>query len=187
MKTTFKEFDNLTVSPWMAVSKIPAGGAAYDKLIEQYGDAGVYQVALSSDTDDIGDDFVHEKIGYTGKSGSILSRTYSIRQPNGAHGVARYIRENNLDRELDVKIRYIYCASEDITGVETGIHEDTNSKFGYRFKWSNASAGNTGIYSQIADTCKKLTVDEIFDLIPLLKKIATEKNQTDFEQRISEI
>lgn len=184
---TWNEFESLTVSPWMPVSKIPAGGQLYDTLVEKYGDCGVYQVALTQDVEIIGDEFVHELIGYTGKSGSILSRTYTIRQPAGSHGVARYIRENELDREKDVMIRYIYCDHKDFTALETAIHKQTEEKFGKRFCWSTASAGNDGSYSQCVDLAKKLTIDEIFDLIPLLKKIATEKNQENFEQRLSEL
>jgi len=190
MSVSFEDFQNLKVTPWISVSQIPSDGAEETrrKLIEQYGDAGVYQVALTKDIDKIGSDFVHEDIGYTGMSkAGILTRTYSIRAPSGTHGAARYIREHDLDRETDVKIRYIYTEVDEAHPLEQEIQRQTQEQYGYKFKWHTASAGNAGNVSQILDLSKKLTTDEILDIIPILKQIAIIKNQEEFMERLNEV
>lgn len=184
----YKDFEIGTVTPWIPVDKIPSNGHKdYDSMNEKFGTVGVYQLALSEDIDDIGEDLVHPKIGYTGKSKSILSRTYEIRQPSGNHGVGRYIRQQGLDKSTGVKIRYIYTSEEEYSDLERQIHKDTKDTYGYRFAWTTASAGNDGTYSQVVDLANKLTVDEIFDIIPLLKQLAVQKNHQEFMERLSEV
>jgi hypothetical protein len=186
--TSYKDFENITITPWIPVSKIPSTGFGdYEKLVEQYGEVGVYQVAETKDVEAIGKDLVHEDIGYTGKSTSVLSRTYSIRAPSGDHGASRYIRQNNLDRETDVMIRYIYCTQEQYTALENDIHKETSDRYGYRFKWTDASAGNTGNASMAIDLANKLTSEQILDMIVELKKIAIQKNQQEFLERLKEV
>ena len=177
-----------TITGWMPVSKIPSSGSSeQDRLNDLYGRSGVYQVALSEDISDIGDSIVHPKIGYTGKSKDILTRTYDIRQPAGSHGAGRYIRQNGYNKETDVKIRYLYTSSEDYTNLERLIHEQSYLKYGYRFAWTDASAGNDGTYSQLLELSKKLTVEEIFDIIPVLKQLAIQKNAENFLERLNEL
>jgi len=180
--------DSITVSPWIPVDKIPSNGHKdYDAMNDKFGTVGVYQVALTEDIDDIKDSLVHPKIGYTGKSKSILSRTYDIRQPAGTHGAGRYLRQNNINKSTEAKIRYIYASEEDYSDLEKLIHDETKNQYGYRFHWTTASAGNDGTYSQIVDLANKLTVDEIFDIIPLLKQLAMTKNQEEFMEKLSEV
>lgn len=175
-------------SPWIPISKIPSSGSSeQDKLNDLYGRSGVYQVALSEDISDIGDSIVHSKIGYTGKSKDILTRTYDIRQPAGSHGAGRYIRQNGYNKETEVKIRYLYTSPEDYANLEKEIHDQSLSKYGYRFAWTDASAGNDGTYSQLLELSKKLTVDEIFDIIPVLKQLAIKKNAENFLERLNEL
>lgn len=184
----YKDFEISAVSPWIAIDHIPSNGHKnYDAMNDKFGTVGIYQVALTSDIEEIGDELVHPKIGYTGKSKAILSRTYDIRQPSGSHGAGRYIRQQGLNKETDVKIRYVYCSEDDYTGLERSIQEETQSVHGYRFAWTTASAGNDGTYSQMVELAKKLTVDEIFDIIPMLKQLAITKNQEEFMERLNEV
>ena len=81
----------------------------------------------------------------------------------------------------------IYTSEEDYSDLEKAIHKDSQDMFGYRFEWTTASAGNDGTYSQVIDLCNKLTVDEIFDIIPLLKQLAITKNQEEFMERLKEV
>lgn len=183
----FNDIEILSVTPWISVDQIPSdGNKNRDAMNAKYGTAGVYQVAMAEDLDDIGDDLVHEKIGYIGKSKDILTRTYSIRAPKGSHGAARYIRQNDLDRS-EVKVRYLYTAVEDYALLEECLHNEMKSVYGYRFKWTEASAGNDGNYSSLLDLAKRLTSDEILDIIPALKEIALSKNQEEFMNRLSEV
>lgn len=183
-----KDYEIKATTPWIPINNIPSNGHKdFDIMNEKFGTVGVYQVALAEDIDEIGDNLVHPKIGYTGKSKSILSRTYDIRQPQGTHGAGRYIRQNNIDKTTGAKIRYIYTSEEDYSDLEKAIHKDSQDMFGYRFEWTTASAGNDGTYSQVIDLCNKLTVDEIFDIIPLLKQLAITKNQEEFMERLKEV
>lgn len=178
----------MTITDWMPVSKIPSSGSSeQDRLNDMYGRSGVYQVALTEDVESIGQDLVHPKIGYTGKSKDILTRTYDIRQPAGSHGAGRYIRQNKYCKEKDVRVRYVYTSQEDYTNLEREIHDESKNRYGYRFAWTDASAGNDGTYSQLLELSNKLTVEEIFDIIPVLKQLAIKKNTENFLERLNEL
>jgi hypothetical protein len=186
--TTYAGIEITAISPWIAISRIPSKDSKeQEALNEKYGKIGVYQVALTSDIDDIGNNIVHSKIGYTGKSRDITTRTYDIRQPAGSHGAGRYIRQNGFDKKTEVKIRYLYTSADDYTSLEKAIHDDTKKKYGYRFAWISASAGNDGVFSQVVELANKLTTDEIIDIIPLLKQLAIKKNNEEFLERIREV
>lgn len=173
-------------TPWIAVADVPTKPEEVEKLAEMFGTSGVYQVALTEDIEDIGDDIVHEKIGYIGKSTNIVGRTYVIRMPSGDHGASRYIRQNDLDRKTDVKLRYLY--TEDQSTLEKGLHNMMNKQFGYDFKWRDASGGTDGVYSQVLDLTEKyLTTEQILDIIPSLKNIAVKKNQQEFMDKLREV
>lgn len=183
----YNDIEILAVTPWISVDQIPSdGNKNRDVMNEKYGTSGVYQVAMAEDLDEIADNLVHEKIGYIGESKDILSRTYSIRAPSGDHGVGRYIRQNDLDRS-EVKIRYLYTSEKDRRLLEASLHEQMNAEYGYRFAWSEASAGNAGNYCSILDLAKRLTSDEILDIIPALKEIALKKNEEEFLSKLSEV
>ena len=174
----------VVLTDWVSVSKIPSTGSSeQDRLNDMYGKSGVYQVALTEDIESIGQSLVHPKIGYTGKSKDILARTYDIRQPAGSHGAGRYIRQNGYNKETDVKIRYAYTSSEDCSKLEKNIHDECTNEYGYRFSWTEASAGNDGCYSQLLELSNKLTVEEIFDIIPVLKQLAIQKHTDNLLER----
>lgn len=173
-------------TPWIPVADVPTKPEEIEKLAELFGTSGVYQVALTEDIDDIGENLVHEKIGYIGKSTNVVGRTYVIRMPSGDHGASRYIRQNNLDRKTQVKLRYLY--TDDQSTLERGLHNMTKTKFGYDFKWREASGGTDGVYSQVLDLTEKyLTTEQILDMIPELKKMAIKKNQQEFMDKIREV
>ena len=173
-------------TPWIPVADVPTKPEEVEKLAELFGTSGVYQVALTEDIEDIGENLVHEKIGYIGKSTNVVGRTYVIRMPSGDHGASRYIRQNNLDRKTQVKLRYLY--TDDQSTLERGLHNMTKEKYGYDFKWREASGGTDGVYSQVLDLTEKyLTTEQILDMIPELKKMAIKKNQQEFMDKIREV
>jgi hypothetical protein len=179
------DFEVSHISDWMPVSQIPtARSAKYNIQNNTYGTVGIYQVALMKDIKEIGDELIHSKIGYTGKSTSILDRTYTIRAPKGSHGASRYIRQEGLDRETDVCIRYIYCNESSFTALENKIFEETLKKFGHRFLWSDASAGTSGKYSQMLDYASCLTSDELLDALSEIKELIIQKAREESEQLV---
>lgn len=185
------KFENVEVTHltgWFHVSEIPTEkNPRYDEMNEEYGLHGIYQVAFKDDLDEIGENLMHQKIGYTGKSEkSILNRTYSIRIPSGGHGVSRYIRQNGIDRS-QVYIRYAYCAETDVALLENKIHSKTKEKFGYTFQWLEASAGSNGRVHLLLDEGKKLTSEELLYIISEYKKFAIEANAKEFLEKLEEV
>ena len=153
------------VSDWIMVSELPASDDRQLELDKKNTSHGVYQVALSSDIEKIGDNLIHEDICYTGESASIHARTYAIRQPKGSHGASRSIREKKLNRdEVLVRICYTEDNTKDHKTLETDIHTTTDKMYGKKFKWKEASAGNDGLRSRILDDLSRLPSDEILDM-----------------------
>ena len=185
------KFENVEVThltDWFHVSEIPTEkNSRYDEMNEEYGLHGIYQVAFKEDLEEIGENLVHAKIGYTGKSEkSILNRTYSIRTPSGGHGVSRYIRQNGIDRSK-VYIRYAYCAETHVSTLENKIHSKSKEKFGYTFQWLEASAGSNGRVHLLLDEAKKLTSEELLYIISEYKKYAIEANAKEFLEKLEEV
>lgn len=180
-----EDYEVTHVSDWIRVSEIPTGRSIkYNSLNETYGTVGVYQVALTKDIEEIGSEFIHEKIGYTGKSYDVLGRTYSIRAPKGSHGASRYIRQMGYDRENDVCVRYLYSNDAKVTDLENTIFDLSVKKFGYRFQWSDASAGTSGKYSQMMDLASGLSSAELINAIMEFKELAIEKSQEEFRLKM---
>ena len=162
---------------WVLVSNIPSSGAKGQAELDRiHTKAGVYQVALVSDIEEIGNKLVHEKIGYTGMSENIHSRTYDIRNSassdtNVKHGCGRYIRQSGWDLDqVAVRIIYTYPKS-DIEGdflsakeLEDLIHAATIQEYGNRFMWKEASGGNAGKVPDMLDMIKSLSVEELFEM-----------------------
>jgi hypothetical protein len=112
----YSDIEITAISEWIPVSKIPSSGSKeQETLDEKYGKVGVYQIALTSDIEEIGDALVHPKIAYTGKSRDIITRTYNIRQPSGSHGAGRHIRQQGYDKDADVRVRYLYTSADDFS------------------------------------------------------------------------
>lgn len=179
------EFQISHITDWMPVSEIPTDRQVkYRIMNEAHGSVGVYQVALTKDTVSIGKELVHSEIGYTGSSKNVLGRTYNIRAPKGSHGASRYIRQAGLDRENDVCIRYVYTSEAKFIDLENAIFDLTNKKYGYRFKWTDASAGTSGKYSQMMDYAASLTSGELIDALTELKEMIIQKAKEETEQQI---
>lgn len=181
------EFNVTHITEWFPVAEIPTDKSArYRLMAESYGTVGVYQVALTKDIEDIGKNLIHSEIGYTGSSHTILKRTYSIRAPKGDHGASRHIRQEGLDRGSDVCIRYVYTDISKYTDLERKIFELTLEKYGYRFKWTNASAGITGKYSQMIDYATDLSSEELLQALGEIKDLIIQKVREEAEQKIKE-
>jgi hypothetical protein len=179
------DFEITHITDWMPVSEIPTDRQAkYQIMTETYGWCGVYQVALTKDTVSIGKELVHSEIGYTGSSKNVLGRTYNIRAPKGSHGASRYIRQAGLDRENEVCIRYIYTSESKFIELENKIFELTYKQYGYRFKWTDASAGTTGKYSQMMDYAASLNSTELLDALSELKEMIVQKAKEETEQSV---
>jgi len=82
---------------------------------------------------------------------------------------------------------YIYTDPDTARPLEKEIQKQTLENFGYKFKWSSASAGNSGNSSLSIDLIKKLTSDEILDIIPIIKEIAAKKNYEEFVEKLKEV
>lgn len=180
MDTSYK--DIVLVGEWKRVSEIPYKySPEVDDMNEDIGVSGVYQVAHIDEIDNIGDSIVHSEILYTGKSKNIHVRTYGIRQPNGSHGASRYMREHKLDRsEYCVRILYTNVDPKDL---EAKIHKESEKKYGNRFKWKEASAGNDGNLSKVYDLLNRLSVDDLLSVKVSLKDIYLQRSTQEALQQ----
>jgi hypothetical protein len=177
----FQNIKITSISPWSPVDQIPTKNSKYyETMLKKYGKSGAYQIALAEDVADIGENFIHPNIGYIGKAGDILDRTYSVRAPKGKHGAARFIRQNGLDRSK-VLIRNLYTSYEDFPTLEKALQNEMISRFGYSFKWSAASDGTRGNSSTILDIASRLPSNELLVVVKAIKEIAAAKAQEEFQ------
>jgi len=175
------------MSEWIPVSEIPtAASVRGQEITKKYGTFGVYQFARVEDLDDIGDDLIHEAIGYSGKSTDLVGRTYAARGQKGAHGVARICRQNEWDKD-EVFVRYIFTNENDITDLEDHLHSESEEQFGKRFAWTEASAGRSGRYSVAIDSLTDLTFDQLCDVVGRAKDLARQKAMEDIETKLEEL
>lgn len=169
----------------MPVSQIgmngnPTAGSNRDCL------KAVYQIFHKKDRDSIGDNIIHDKIGYTGSSKDAWYRTVAIRQPKGSHSCGVYLR--NLDSNLDdIIIRYL-CLDEDLTpkqikGIENKIQKATKEKFGAAYAWDGASGGNSGKKDRIMSMLDfDLSRDDMLEIKDKLYSLYIEKVVDEAEQ-----
>lgn len=147
---------------------------------------GCYQVALRKDIDIIGEELVHEKIGYNGKSKDVLKRTSAIRAPKGRHGVRNYLDNNKLCRERDVVIRYLIV--ENIANkeqeLEKWLHSEHQKCFGWDFAWREASGGIDGKYDQVLAELDYLTSDQLLALMGDIMEISKQKAAEEYEEKL---
>jgi hypothetical protein len=163
--------DNLITikTDWRPVVSIPSTKTRlYNERVEGEGEVGIYQIALNKDIVEIGDSIIHPLIGYTGKSKSIHSRTYSIR--GGGHNVCKYIRQNNIAPN-DVFVRLLLVEPGNETELENKIHSETEKLCGYRFGWKEASAGKDGDEYEIIELYSTLTIVQQYDILKQLKVV----------------
>lgn len=180
-------------SKWYPISWIPStNSATWKEFVKEYGVdgkiPGCYQVALRSDVEQIGDDIIHESIGYNGKAKDVIGRTGGIRAPKGRHGARLYIDKNNLCREKDVVIRYLITENEDTsTELENFLHKQHEEAFGYRFGWKDASGGIDGKYDKILSESEYLTSKQILELIKDLKEMGMVKAQEEYQEKLNNV
>lgn len=176
------------VREWIPVAQLESTGSAGEQQRnEEYGTYGVYQVALKSDIELIGDDIIHEKIGYTGESKNIHKRIYTIRQQNGEHGARSYIDANNLDRK-NVYVRVLYTESQtfDHKQLEKDIHDKSTDRYGFRFAWKTASGGQDGLYTRTIQSFDKFSSKEMLELKKELEEAYFKKVKEESLERWEE-
>lgn len=122
----------------------------YNLLVDEYGSTGVYQVAHRSD---MHDDLINEKIGYIGKSKDIFGRVYDMK--TGQHNACNYIKRNGIDKN-DVFVRYLFTEAGSEQTLETMLHDEMQKRYGYRFAWREASAGNDGAMIRLYELIDKI-------------------------------
>jgi hypothetical protein len=134
----------------------------------------------------IGDNLVHQDIGYIGKSGNIHDRTYKIRQTansktnSQSHGAGVYIRQNE-DLNVDTcYVRILYTADTDSSFAESAFHNEMTNKFGYKFKWKEASGGKDGDYTNATILVDKLGNEDRKNLIRYIEEIIKTDLLADF-------
>jgi|TARA_R110002167_G_scaffold53453_3_gene153308 hypothetical protein len=180
----------VNTSDWNPISWIPStNSATWKKFVKTHGVdgkiPGCYQVALTKDIESIGDDVVHNSIGYTGKAKDVIGRTGGIRAPKGRHGARLYIDKNNLSRETDVVVRYLIAADEDkATELENFLHKESELAFGARFAWREASGGIDGKYDNILSEVEYLTATQMLDIIGDIMELSKQKALQEHEELI---
>lgn len=151
---------------WMTLDRVPTGrGPMVQDMIKRYGvtGAGVYQIAYKSNNPT--EEFVQKDIGYTGMSSNVFSRVAGIK--TGKHGAGKLIRELGYKHE-DILVRYLFTKPDDERLLETSIHSETRHQFGYTFKWTEASGGNSGISTRILTDLYK--VENPYELTEILRR-----------------
>ena len=162
------------VVDWMPVLAIPSKDS---KSYKSLGGAleGCYQFALAEDIDEIGDNIIHEKIGYTGRGSDVISRSGSVRAPKGNHGVRHFIDQNGIDRE-EIRVRYLVTNSS--AELENYIHEKTSeiASHEFRFAWKEASGGIDGTVTYILSQIQDLThSSQITEIVQKARQIGMDK------------
>jgi hypothetical protein len=180
-------------SEWYPIYWIPStNSSTWKEFVKQHGVGGkipgCYQTALTKDIEDIGDNIVHEAIGYNGKAKDVIGRTGGIRAPKGRHGVRRYIDSNDLCREKDVVIRYLITENEDTsTELENSLHKEFENQFGFRFAWKTASGGIDGKYDNILAEAEYLTSKQGLDIIKDLKELFLAKSLEEYQEKLDNV
>jgi|DEB0MinimDraft_6_1074348.scaffolds.fasta_scaffold06756_1 thymidylate synthase len=153
---------------WTPLSKVPS----YKTILAEtfWRDAPstnvVYLVAHKDDLETIGDEILHEQMGYIGQTSNCQYRVASLKST--AHNCGKYIRSQGWSKD-DVFIRCLYTADGDQTTLEKHLHDEMKSQFGYRFKWRSASAGNDGKVVQIDSLLEKCNKAELKEVLSLTK------------------
>ena len=177
-----KELVVSNISDWRSVEHIPSGNSLAEKeLNKKYGLPGVYQFCHVDDIEEVGDELVHESIGYIGQSKDIVNRTYTVRMPSGNHGVNRIIKQRQWNRG-EVYVRWLFC--ETPVELENYLHSKMKNQFGYSFAWREASDGTDGIYSRALDALEGLTYEQYCDIIVFAKNKARETRILETENEL---
>ena len=178
-------------SEWYPISWIPStNSSTWKEFVKQHGVGGkipgCYQTALTKDIEDIGDNIVHEAIGYNGKAKDVIGRTGGIRAPKGRHGARLYIDTHNLDRAKDVVIRYLIV--NDVENkeqeLEGYLHKEHQAAFGWDFAWREASGGIDGKYDKILAEVEYLTSKQMIGIIGEIMELSKQKALQEHEEKL---
>lgn len=164
------------VIDWMPAMEIPSGDSkTYYHLGGRM--CGVYQFALGAHIKGIGDDIIHEDIGYTGHSKNMLGRTYNMRADKGKHGARYYCDQNDIDRNT-VYVRFLVTETvEDAKALETWVHEQTEktASHEYRYAWVEASGGLDGATTYILALISELNSSDIQYIVGEARQMGIDK------------
>ena len=160
-------------SDWINLTDIKgAKSRSSTHYTNQYGKVAVYQVALVSDIEEIGDKLIHEKIGYTGKSTNIFARLLGLK--GSKHNASPFIRNTFENKDLVIRILFV-DEIDNLDHVESYIHKSTEKLYGYRFAWKEASGGIDGIAMRIQDLIDRIeNLDTLKELMNYTEERANE-------------
>ena len=170
-----KDYNSLikNSTDWVPVSMAPSKSTRrYNELREAYGSFGVYQIATD---DHLPKEYIDQHIVYIGKSTDVSLRVCNIKAPKGNHNCRTYISSKNIDI-TKVYYRTLYTNPGDEAELERLLHEDMESKFGYRFKWREASAGSDGALVRILDAIDNIeSISELRTISKYIDDIVVKK------------
>jgi hypothetical protein len=164
--------------------KISVGGAGMRKfsdLRENFGTYGVYQIAHK---DNLPVEIVDGNIGYSGRATNVFHRANGVKTKKGKHQCRVYLSSKGIDIS-EIYIRYLFTEEGKESELETLIHNETESKYKYRFAWREASGGQDGAMLRVLDMIDKV---ENIDDLKLIAKTVRDKAIEVFENNwLSEI
>jgi len=180
--------ENMIISEWKPLSKFPSSSSVQEELDTANSPFAVYQFAEKTDIDEIGQEFIHPKIGYTGYSKKAHSRIYKARQcanpssTTSGHGAGSYIRKNK--KLEDIFVRIVFCPDDkSARSLEKYIHDETTVLYGSKYCWVQASAGKDGNFDRVTDMLSAMTVAELKDIMKFCEGQVKDKL---FEEFMSE-
>lgn len=197
------------VTEWITAEEVPTmSNPMYKKLLKQYGKFtgpseptgnsihGCYQWAHVDDIEIIGKEVIHERIGYIGTAKrNIVDRTRAVIAPKGAHPIKMILSAGDIDME-DLRVRYVITASDpDSVQAKTGaklekfLHNETDKKFGYRYRWVNAQLSNDNKHNYVLKNWRDLTylqaIKILPDVIEITKQLGAEHIAAEVDQIVN--
>lgn len=161
------------------------GMRKFSHVREEYGNHGVYQILHKNDYSESSDiDIIDSRIAYSGSATNLFHRPNKIRTNRGSHPCRIYISNKNIDSK-DLYIRFFLTEPGKETELESLIHNETESKFGSRFAWREASDGKNGKTLKILDIIDDI---ENLDDLKVIAKAVRNKAKDIFENNwLSEV
>ena len=138
----------------------------------------VYQVAHGDNIDEIGNDLIHDKIGYTGKSSDVKSRVYDLR--TSQHTCGEYRKQVGFELK-DLFVRVQFCKDGTSSShLEREIHNLTENQTGNRFAWMLASSGNAGAVTKVVSELEKMDLEQLKEIQLKAEQITKNKLYENF-------
>lgn len=188
----------LHVTEWIPLTDIPSmghGKATYVSpksnlfwrktcIVESR--SGVYQVSLTRP-----ESFIHEDIGYIGKSKDLRKRVYNLAcdsKPNNVsehHKCGVYLRHSNIN-PADVYVRMFITKEKDISSIEKYLHGQQRSVHNHSigYAWKEASGGPSSCRIAAQTAINRCDINTCIELRKYLEeRIATlEKKEMTFQE-----